>query len=119
MIPSLRSRALAACLAVLATLGAGGVVTRRGLAATAGDATVAIQDFAFGPNTITVRRGTKVTWTNNDDEPHTVVSDSDPKLWKSPPLDTDESFSLVFDKPGTYKYFCTIHPRMQGTVVVQ
>jgi plastocyanin len=105
-------------VAILA-LAAGAFLMSHGVAATARDVSVAIDDFAFGPARITVQRGTKVTWTNKDDDVHTVVADGDPKLWKSPPLDTDDSFSFVFDKPGTYKYICTIHPRMQGTVVVE
>ena len=81
--------------------------------------TVTIDNFAFGPAAITVAVGTKVTWTNRDDEPHTVTSADDPKLFKSAALDTDDSFSFTFDKPGTYSYFCSIHPRMTGTVVVK
>jgi plastocyanin len=87
--------------------------------AAAPDAAVTIADFAFGPPTLTVPRGTTVRWTNKDDEPHTVVSADDPKLFKSSALDTDDSFAFTFDRAGTFKYFCTVHPRMQGTVVVQ
>lgn len=90
-----------------------------GIAATVEQAAVTIDDFAFGPGSITVKRGTTVTWTNKDDEPHTVVSADSPVKWKSPALDTDDHFSFTFNDPGTYKYFCTIHPRMQGTVVVE
>jgi plastocyanin len=107
--------ALAVSLGLL--LACGLFLGRHGIAA--GAATVAIDDFAFGPATITVKRGTTVTWTNKDDEPHTVVSATDPKLWRSPPLDTDDHFSFSFNDPGTYKYFCSIHPRMQGTIVVE
>jgi plastocyanin len=88
------------------------------IAATAPDA-VTIDNFAFGPAAITVAAGTKVTWTNRDDEPHTVTSADDPKLFKSAALDTGDSFSFTFDKPGTYRYFCSIHPHMTGTVVVK
>lgn len=88
------------------------------LAAPPGNA-VAIEDFAFGPATLTVPRGTTVTWTNRDDEPHTVMSADDPKLFKSPALDTGDSFAFTFDMAGTYKYFCSVHPHMQGIVVVQ
>jgi plastocyanin len=88
------------------------------IAATAPNA-ITIDNFAFGPAAITVAAGTKVTWTNRDDEPHTVVSADDPKLFKSSALDTDDSFSFTFDKPGTYRYFCSIHPHMTGTVVVK
>jgi plastocyanin len=80
---------------------------------------VVIDDFRFGPAVLTVAVGTKVTWTNDDSDPHTVTSAADPKLLKSPPLDTGDSFAFTFDKPGTYRYFCSIHPHMQGTIVVQ
>ncbi|HKW52681.1 MAG TPA: cupredoxin family copper-binding protein [Stellaceae bacterium] len=80
---------------------------------------VVIDDFHFGPTELTVPVGTKVMWTNDDPDPHTVTSEADPKLLKSPPLDTGDSFAFTFDKPGTYRYFCSIHPRMQGTIVVQ
>ncbi len=80
---------------------------------------VVIDDEAFSPATVTVPRGTKVTWVNKDYDPHTVVDAGDAKLFKSAPLDTDDTFSFTFNEAGTFKYFCTIHPRMQGTVVVQ
>ena len=80
---------------------------------------VTIDNFALGPAQLTVARGTVVTWTNKDDDPHTVVSAGDPKLLKSPPLDTNETYAFTFDAPGTYKYFCSVHPRMQGTILVQ
>ena len=80
---------------------------------------VKIDNFSFGPGTITVAVGTTVTWTNRDDIPHTVVSSDDPKVFKSKVLDTDEKFSFTFDKAGTFPYFCSIHPKMTGKVVVQ
>ena len=79
--------------------------------------TVTIDNFAFSKPTITVPVGTKVTWVNRDDMLHTVTDEG--KTFKSDPLDSGESFSHVFDKPGTYKYFCSLHPHMTGTVVVQ
>jgi plastocyanin len=79
--------------------------------------TVTIKDFAFSPTPLTVKAGTKVTWDNTDEEPHTVVS-VDGQTFKSPALDTDDKFSFTFNTPGTYKYFCSVHPRMVGTVVV-
>ncbi|HEY3918482.1 MAG TPA: cupredoxin family copper-binding protein [Stellaceae bacterium] len=88
------------------------------LAATAPNA-ITVDNFAFAPAAMTVRAGTTVTWTNRDDELHTVVSADDPKLFKSGPLDTGDSFSVTFAKPGTYKYYCSIHPHMVGTVVVR
>jgi plastocyanin len=87
--------------------------------AAAPGAAVTIEDFAFGPATLTVPRGATVTWTNQDDDPHSVVSADDPKRFKSKALDTGDSVSFTFDDAGTFKYFCSIHPRMQGTVIVQ
>lgn len=78
---------------------------------------VKIDNFVFGPQTLTVPVGTTVTWTNSDDIPHTSVSTEG--VFKSKVLDTDEKFSYTFTKAGTYPYYCTIHPKMTGTVVVQ
>jgi plastocyanin len=80
-------------------------------------ADVKIDNFSFGPATMTVAVGTTITWTNHDDIPHTVVSTDG--VFKSKVLDTDEKFTFTFDKPGTYPYFCSIHPKMTGTVKVQ
>jgi len=80
---------------------------------------VKIDNFSFGPLTLTVPVGTMVTWTNRDDIPHTIVSTDDPKAFKSKVLDTDEKFSFTFSKEGTYPYFCSIHPKMTGKVIVQ
>ena len=80
-------------------------------------AEVKVDNFSFGPGTLTVPVGTTVTWTNRDDIPHTVVSTD--KVFKSKVLDTDEKFSFTFAKAGTYPYFCSIHPKMTGSVVVQ
>jgi len=80
---------------------------------------VKIDNFSFGPVTLTVPVGTTVTWINRDDIPHTVVSTDDSKTFKSKVLDTDEKFSFTFSKAGTYPYFCSIHPKMTGKVIVQ
>jgi len=80
-------------------------------------AEVKIDNFSFGPQTITVPVGATVTWTNRDDIPHTVVSTDG--VFKSKVRDTDEKFSYTFTKAGTYSYFCSIHPKMTGKVVVQ
>ena len=80
-------------------------------------AEVKIDNFTFGPADLTVSVGTTVTWTNRDDIPHTVVSTE--QKFKSPVLDTGEQFSHRFDTPGTYKYFCSIHPKMTGQIVVE
>jgi plastocyanin len=83
----------------------------------AATAEVKIDNFSFGPGTLTVPVGTAVTWTNRDDIPHTVVSTDG--AFKSKVLDTDEKFSFTFSKAGSYPYFCSIHPKMTGKVVVQ
>jgi plastocyanin len=83
----------------------------------AAPAEVKIDNFVFGPQTITVPVGATVTWTNKDDIPHTSVSTDG--VFKSKVLDTDEQFSYTFTKPGTYPYYCTIHPKMTGKVIVQ
>ena len=80
-------------------------------------AEVKIDNFTLAPATLTVTVGTTVTWTNQDDIPHTVVSRD--KVFKSKVLDTDERFSHTFTKAGTYPYFCSIHPKMAGRVVVR
>jgi plastocyanin len=78
---------------------------------------VKIDNFSFGPQAITVPIGATVTWTNRDDIPHTVVSTDG--TFKSKVRDTDEKFSYTFTKAGTYPYFCSVHPKMTGKVVVQ
>jgi plastocyanin len=83
----------------------------------AATAEVKIDNFSFGPQTITVPVGATVTWTNRDDIPHTVVSTDG--VFKSKVRDTDEKFSHTFTKAGTYPYFCSVHPKMTGKVVVQ
>jgi plastocyanin len=81
------------------------------------DATAKIDNFTFAPARLTVKAGTTVTWRNKDDIPHTVTSAA--RLFKSKALDTDDSFSFTFTEPGTYEYFCSLHPRMTGTIVVE
>ncbi|MGO8914611.1 MAG: cupredoxin family copper-binding protein [Stellaceae bacterium] len=80
---------------------------------------VVIDNFAFEPKTLTVAAGTDVVWINQDDEPHTVVYSGDAKLFKSPALDTSDKFSFVFKEPGTYSYYCSVHPHMTGTIIVR
>jgi plastocyanin len=83
----------------------------------ASDTAITIDNFSFSPATVTISAGTTVRWTNHDDIPHTIVSDD--KTFKSKALDTDEQFSFTFTKPGTYSYFCGLHPKMTAKVVVQ
>ncbi len=85
-------------------------------AAPAPTATVGLKGFMFGPSTLTVVAGTRVTWKNDDPEPHTVAS-VDGKF-RSGALDQGDAFSFTFKAPGTYRYVCTIHPQMVGTIVV-
>jgi plastocyanin len=85
--------------------------------ASAANAEVKIDNFSFGPATVTVPVGATVTWKNVDDIPHTVVSTDG--VFKSKVRDTDETFSYTFTKAGTYPYYCSVHPKMTGKVVVQ
>ncbi len=84
--------------------------------ASAADVAVKIDNFTFGPQEVKVKAGTTVTWTNGDDIPHTVVS---PNKFRSKVMDTDGTFSFTFTTPGTYKYFCGLHPHMTGTIIVE
>jgi plastocyanin len=77
---------------------------------------VMIKDFGFSPAALTVSRGTRVTWRNLDGEPHTVASTTG--AFRSGALDQQDTFSFEFDEPGTYRYVCTIHPHMSGTITV-
>jgi amicyanin len=86
------------------------------VAQTTGSA-VTIDNFVFGPERLTVKAGTTVTWTNRDDIPHTVASKD--RLFKSKVMDTDQSYSFTFSTPGEYSYFCSLHPHMTGTIVVE
>jgi plastocyanin len=102
------------CALLLAALGP---CTLHADTASAASTIVMAKDFMFAPTSINVAAGSTVTWTNRDDEPHTVVSENG--LFRSAALDTNESFSYRFEKAGTYRYACSIHPRMVGTIVVQ
>ena len=85
-------------------------------AASANGGDVVIDNFSFSPAAASVPVGAVVTWTNRDDVPHNIVSSQ--HAFKSPVLDTNERFSYTFDKPGTYAYYCSLHPKMTGQVVV-
>ena len=78
---------------------------------------IIIQNFLFQPSTLTVKVGTKVTWINRDDEPHTATDTE--KRFGSKALDTGDSFSTEFRKPGTYNYYCALHPKMTGKIIVK
>ncbi|GGA36460.1 cupredoxin domain-containing protein [Dyella nitratireducens] len=79
---------------------------------------VAIQNFAFAPKTVTVPAGTRVTWTNRDEEPH-VITSAGALFTSSKALDSGDTYAVTFAKPGTYAYYCSIHPMMVGTIIVQ
>jgi plastocyanin len=106
-----------AFLVLVSVLAAIGAARPTGRAAVPDLKEVKIGNFRFTPQAITVPIGTRVRWTNGDDIPHTVVSEE--RVFKSKALDTDDQFTFTFTTPGTYKYFCSLHPRMTGTVVVQ
>jgi plastocyanin len=78
---------------------------------------IVIQNFSFEPATLTVNVGTKVTWVNRDDDPHTATATD--KQFNSKTLDTGDQFSTQFTKPGTYNYYCALHPKMTGQVIVK
>jgi plastocyanin len=108
LYPSASLLVLAAALAA---------ATPRDEAVHAEDAIISIDNFTFAPERLTLRAGTTVTWRNQDDIPHAVASTA--KLFKSSALDTDDTYSFTFTEPGTYEYFCSLHPRMTGTIVVE
>jgi len=103
--------------AFLLAAGSGSVFTVHSEDKVAPNAVVKIDNFSFAPANLTIAAGTTVTWTNNDDVPHVVTTDD--KLFRSKALDTDDRFSYTFTKPGTYSYYCAIHPKMTAKVVVQ
>jgi plastocyanin len=115
MFNTLKAGALALALS-LGAAGAGALSAPTPAIAAAA-ATVNIDNFVFGPETLTVAPGTTVTWTNRDDIPHTVVAND--KSFKSKVMDTDEKFSFTFTKPGEFGYFCSLHPHMVGKVIVK
>jgi plastocyanin len=79
---------------------------------------ITIKEYKYVPATLNMMAGTKVTWVNQDDVPHTIIDSSPSKTFHSAALDTNDSYSFTFAKPGTYHYFCTLHPTMVGTIVV-
>ena len=107
------------CAALVAALGwiAGSRTQSFAAGGANGPVEIKIDNFSFMPGDITVPAGTTVTWVNHDDVPHTVRT-PDGSI-KSKALDTDDKFSMTFDKPGTYEYFCSIHPKMTAKIVVK
>ena len=107
----------AIALAVIA-IGASTRLVQARRQATVPAANVSIDNFKFEPSTLEVTAGTKVTWTNGDDEPHVIVSVAK-SLFASRPLDTGDTFSQVFKETGTYEYYCSLHPHMTAKIVVK
>lgn len=103
---------------VLTTI-AGGMALAAMPAAAASEVSVMIDNFSFSPAEVTVAVGTRIIFTNRDDIPHTVTDSAQPRMFKSPAMDTGESFAFTFEKPGTTRYFCSLHPHMMGSVVVR
>lgn len=114
---STRVAGLAVTVMIAALLFAGSPSVAANDQPSAANAEVKIDNFSFGPETLTVAVGTTVTWTNRDDIPHTVVSTDG--VFKSKVRDTDEKFSYTFSRAGTYPYYCSVHPKMTGKIVVQ
>ncbi len=114
-LPSRRILVPALTAAVLAPLAALAVFAAQAHAD--GHIDLAIKNFSFTPMNITVPRGATVVWHNQDEEPHTVVSTGG--AFRSEALDTDDSFSFRFDRPGVYKYICSIHPQMTAQITVK
>jgi plastocyanin len=113
----MRSAIAAAMLGAVVGSGlAGGVLVAR--AQTTDAAAVSIDNFTFSPQQLTVKAGTTVTWTNKDDIPHGIAATGN-TFKRSAAMDTDDNYSFTFTTPGTYQYFCYIHPHMTGTIVVE
>jgi plastocyanin len=105
-------------LAVLSTIRGKEAETTKSAIAKSTKSEVVIANFSFSPQTFTLPPGATVTWTNRDNEPHTVTS-ADNRFSKSPVLKPGQSFSNTFSAAGTYSYFCSIHPRMTGKIIVK
>jgi amicyanin len=109
----MKSRVLSGgVLLVVGMVGAGAAAPTMSLAPQ-----VTIERFQFMPPALTVPVGTTVTWVNHDADTHTVTSPAG--VFASPALETDETFAYTFNAPGTYAYFCALHPHMKSTVVVE
>jgi amicyanin len=116
------SLSLFLALACLPLAGCGRVAEER-FAARGESATSAtkvfIDNFTYNPPEVTVAPGTVVTWLNRDDVPHTATSTTRPKVFDSGTLDSEQAFSHTFTDPGTYEYFCAVHPKMTGRIIVK
>ena len=114
MRPNIQNLAIAAALGGVVAVALAAVIPSR---ADQAAAAVAIDNFTFNPHSITIKAGTTVTWTNKDDIPHAVAATD--RSFKSKTLDTEDHYAFTFMTPGTYQYFCSLHPHMTGTIVVE
>lgn len=120
---SRRRRAIFALAAFsVATVGAAALLRNGKVVAAAASAmqpTITIDNYAFKPGTITVKAGTTVTWTNKDEDVHTIKGTDGPEALNSPALESGARFGITFHHAGTYHYICTVHPYMHGAIVVR
>jgi plastocyanin len=114
-----RSRDGSAPAASATTAAPATTVTPGAAGVAAHESRVRIEEFAFVPRELTIPAGTRVTWVNQDDVPHTATSSDAPPAFDSRTLDTDGVYSFTFTKSGTYRYYCKVHPRMTATVIVK
>jgi plastocyanin len=103
--------------AVVAAAASISLHTEKGAAADPAPVDIKIDNFTFAPQRLIVRSGTTVIWRNRDDTPHAVASST--RLFKSKALDTDDTYAFTLTTAGTYEYFCSLHPQMTGTIVVE
>ncbi len=108
-----------AVLCAAALVRGGQVVTAAAPAASAMQSGITISNYAFHPGTLTVKKGSTVTWVNRDDDVHTVKSMDGPAAFNSPALDSGNQFGFTFRQAGTYHYICSVHPYMHGVIVVR
>ena len=111
---TMRSALVAAALGAATAAALAAIVLPGWADTTAQASAVSIDNFTFTPQRVTVKAGTTITWTNQDDIPHAIASST--KVFKSKTLDTDDKYSFTFTTPGTYEYFCSLHPHMTGTI---
>ncbi|RAO75411.1 cupredoxin domain-containing protein [Dyella jiangningensis] len=114
----LRHAAFMSMLCLSCGVTAPAIAAKAGVSQNAAATQVEIRNFAFAPNTMTVAVGTRVVWINRDEEPH-VITSAGKQFASSPALDTSDTYAVTFSKPGTYVYYCSIHPMMVGTIIVQ
>jgi amicyanin len=115
MQTTLRNAIIAACLGIATAPLVAAIILP--VSAQDAPAAIGIDNFTFNPQQLTIKAGATVTWTNKDDIPHTIAAVT--KQFKSKALDTGDAYSFTFTTPGTYAYFCSLHPHMTGTIVVE